>query len=440
MNTALKLIQSIETRQSPIGIIGLGYVGIPLSICFLEAGFQVLGFDQDQEKVASINKGRSCLSHIDDSLMGSYVTSRKFSATTDMQRLNEPDVVLICVPTPTTTDHKPNLSHLIESVKHIANSLRKGQLICLESTPYPGATEELLLPSLQTEEIIVGSDFFLAFSPEREDPGNTQYQIASIPKIVSGTTDACLKVAESLYSGVFNKVFPVSSTQTAECTKLIENIYRHVNISFVNELKQILSQMEVDIWEVLEAASTKPFGFQSFSPGPGIGGHCIPNNPIYFSWKVNQLGMSSQIINSALSVEKSMAGYVCETAKRALTNQKKKLANSNILILGVTYKPDIQDTRESPALPIIKLLQESGATVEYSDPYVPILQSSQTKDRKMQSLHLTKKDLGMFDLVILITDHSSFPYQLIHEHSTLIIDTRNAFRRNNFIGDHVIQA
>lgn len=440
MNTASKLIQSIETRQTLIGVIGLGYVGIPLSICFLEAGFQVLGFDQDLAKVDSINKGQSCLNHIDDSLIDSYVKSTRFSATSDMHRLNEPDVVLICVPTPTTADKNPNLSHLIDTIKNIANNLRKGQLICLESTPYPGATEEMLLPSLQTEEIIVGKDFFLAFSPEREDPGNTEYKIASIPKIVSGTTRECLKVVENLYSGVFEKVFPVSSTQTAECTKLIENIYRHVNISFVNELKQILSRMEVDIWEVLEAASTKPFGFHPFSPGPGIGGHCIPNNPIYFSWKANQLGMNSKIIDSALSVEQSMAGYVYETANRALTNQKKSLANSKILILGVTYKPNVQDTRESPALPIIKLLQESGATVEYSDPYVPMLQSSETKNTEMHSLQLTKKGLGMFDLVMLITDHCSFPYQLIHEHSTLIIDTRNAFRRNNFTGDHVVQA
>jgi UDP-N-acetyl-D-glucosamine dehydrogenase len=440
MNTASKLIQSIETRQSLIGVIGLGYVGIPLSICFLEAGFQVLGFDQDQAKVDSINKGQSCLSHIDNSLIDSYVTSRRLSATADMHKLNEPDVVLICVPTPTTDDKNPNLAYLMDATKHIANSLRTGQLICLESTPYPGATEELLLPSLQTEEIIVGRDFFLAFSPEREDPGNTQYNIASIPKIVSGTTSECLKIVESLYSGVFNKVFPVSSTQTAECTKLIENIYRHVNISFVNELKQILARMEVDIWEVLEAASTKPFGFHPFFPGPGIGGHCIPNNPIYFSWKANQLGMDSQIINSALSVEKSMASYVYETAKRALTNQKKNLADSKVLILGVTYKPNVQDTRESPALPIIKLLQESGATVEYSDPYVPILQSSDVKTGEMHSSPVTKKALGMFDLVMLITDHSSFPYQLIHEHSALIIDTRNAFRRNSFTGDHVVQA
>ena len=432
MNTASKLIQSIETRQSLIGVIGLGYVGIPLSICFLEAGFRVLGFDQDLAKVDSINKGQSCLSHINDSIIESHITSKRLSATADMRRLNEPDVILICVPTPTTADQNP--------IKHIANNLRPGQLICLESTPYPGATDELLLPSLQTKEITVGRDFFLAFSPEREDPGNTQYKISSIPKIVSGTTRECLKIVENLYSGVFDKVCPVSSTQTAECTKLIENIYRHVNISFVNDLKQILSRMEVDIWEVLEAASTKPFGFHRFSPGPGIGGHCIPNNPIYFSWKAKQLGMNSQIIDSALSVEKSMAGFVCETAKRALTKQKKKLANSRILILGVTYKPNVQDTRESPALPIINLLQENGATVEYSDPYVPILQSSELKTGGMHSVPLTEKDLAIADLVMLITDHSSFPYKLIHEHSALIIDTRNVFRRNNFIGDHVIQA
>ena len=418
------LINKIEKKEAIVGIIGLGYVGLPLLIRFAEEGFRVIGFDIDEKKVKKLNKKVSYIHHISSRLLEKI--GDKFIATTDFRRLNEPDCILICVPTPLTEKKEPDLRYIERTVELIKQRLRKGQLIILESTTYPGTTEELILGKLSQTGLKVGKDFFLAFSPEREDPGNKKFSTKSIPKIVGGVTSNCTKVSSLLYSKIIDKVIEVSSPKVAELTKLLENIYRSVNIALVNELKILANKMGIDIWEVIDAAATKPFGFTPFYPGPGLGGHCIPIDPFYLSWKAKEFDFPTRFIQLSGEINTSIPYYVVERVIDALNKQKKSLNGAKILILGVAYKKDVDDMRESPALTIINILKDKGAEVIYNDPYIPKLTPTRRYNFNMESVELSEELLSSIDAAIIVTDHSVYNYSWIVEHSPLIIDTRNA--------------
>jgi len=440
MSNIRVLTKRIKSRNYTVGIIGLGYVGLPLLLYFGEAGFRVLGFDIDPVKVKSLMDGFSYISHIPEKRLASLVESGKFEATVDFSRLGEADAILICVPTPLTRYREPDLQYVERATVAIAKTLRRGQLICLESTTYPGTTEEILLPYLTAGEFMVGEDFFLAFSPEREDPGNQQYSANVIPKIVSGVTLKCLEVASTLYAQVFRRIVKVSTTRAAESTKLLENIYRAVNIALVNELKITFERMGIDIWEVIEAARTKPFGFQPFYPGPGLGGHCIPIDPFYLTWKAREYGIATRFVELAGEINNAMPVYVVGRLADALNVHKKALHGSKILILGVAYKKDVGDLRESPSLEIIEILLGKGAHVDYSDPFFPNLPKGRRHALQLKSVPITVEEIRRYDGVVLVTDHSTFPYELIYMASPLIVDCRNAFRQRGFTGPHVTGA
>ncbi|MCX7822192.1 MAG: nucleotide sugar dehydrogenase [Syntrophobacterales bacterium] len=423
---AQELISKIKERKALIGIVGLGYVGLPLAVYCALRGFKVLGFDIDETKVSMILQGRSYIRHVSEDILRDLVNHELLSATSDMSRLSKPDCILICVPTPLTKHREPDLRFVIETANIISKVLRPGQLIVLESTTYPGTTEEVLLPILKEAGLEVGRDFFLAFSPEREDPGNPHYNATNIPKIVGGVTEDCLAVSKALYEAVTVRVVPVSSPKVAEFAKLLENIYRSVNIALVNEMKVIAHRMNIDIWEVIDAASTKPFGFTPFYPGPGLGGHCIPIDPFYLSWKAKEYNLTARFIELAGEINVAMPHYVLHRIMEALNNQGKCLKNSAILILGVAYKRDIDDDRESPAYPLMSLLIDRGAKVFYNDPLVPLLKPTRKYNFNMRSLELTEEMLKTFDAVVIITDHSIYDYEWIVNHAKLIVDTRNA--------------
>jgi len=425
------LLDKINRKQVNIGIIGLGYVGLPLAREFLKKNFRVIGFDIDDEKVSKINAGKSYIKHIDSEFIKKYVSSNSFSATNDFSRLKEVDVIIICVPTPIGKHYEPDLSFVLNTTKIISQHLRKGQLVILESTTYPGTTEEELLPILSQTGLKVGKDFFLGYSPEREDPGNKKFSTATIPKVVSGITERCLSLVDALYKNIVIKTVPVSSTKIAEATKILENTYRAVNIALVNELKIVFDRMGIDIWEVIEAAKTKPFGFKPFYPGPGLGGHCIPIDPFYLSWKAREYGLNTKFIELAGEINTSMPHYILQRTIDALNDRGKALNGSKILILGVAYKKDVDDDRESPAYAIMDLLIKRGANVFYNDPYIPYLKKSRKYDFGLTSSKLTEKFLKEMDAVIIITDHSSYDYQWILENANLIIDTRNAINSSN---------
>ncbi|MFB0506224.1 MAG: nucleotide sugar dehydrogenase [Thermodesulfobacteriota bacterium] len=421
-----ELIQKIEKRRALIGIIGLGYVGLPLVVRFGEEQFHVLGFDTDPQKVELLNEGKSYLQSVSTNRIRDLVGSKIFSATSDFNRLAEVDCILICVPTPLTEKMEPDLVYIENTARQISKNMKKGQLIVLESTTYPGTTEEILLPKFQARGWREGVDFFLAYSPEREDPGNRKYTTKSIPKVVGGITSHCRKVAKILYGQIIDNVVVVSTTRVAEMTKLLENIYRSVNIALVNELKILADRMGIDIWEVIEAASTKPFGYSPFYPGPGMGGHCIPIDPFYLSWKAREFDFTTRFIHLSGEINVSMPYYVVSKAIDALNAKGKSIKGARILILGVAYKRDIDDIRESPALAVMKLLQDRGAKITYNDPHVPELHPMRKYNFTMSSKPLTEELLREAELVLIITDHSQYDYRWIVNNASLVVDTRNA--------------
>lgn len=427
---ALSLESKISKREARIGIVGLGYVGLPLIKTFLSKGFEVLGFDIDEKKVEMLNQGKSYIKHFTAEELKTFLRKKKFQATTDFGHLAKTDVIIICVPTPLDSHKNPDLSYVLTTTEVISKNLRKGQLVVLESTTYPGTTEEKMLPLLEAGGLKAGEDFYLAYSPERENPGDKVYTTEKIPKIVGGVTPRCRRVAKTLYDQVVVKTIPVSSPKVAEATKLLENIFRSVNIAMVNEMKMIFDRMGIDIWEVVEAASTKPFGFMTFLPGPGYGGHCIPVDPFYLAWKAKEVDHPTKFIELAGEINTLMPYYVVTKTIEALNKKGKSARGARILILGIAYKKDIDDQRESPALKIISLLQNKEAKVSYNDPYVP--QSYGHRDYpglELKSVALTEKMLKEFDAVIIATAHSDYDFEWIAENSSLIIDTRNAIKK-----------
>ncbi len=421
-----ELRAKISSRKAIVGIVGLGYVGLPLVREFCRAGFGCVGFDVDPAKVQALNAGRSYIKHIPAKLIGDLVDSGRFHATSDMNRLSEPDAIIICVPTPLTKSRDPDMKYVIGTTEAIAGRLRRGQLVVLESTTYPGTTDEVVKPILEAGGLESGKDFFLAFSPEREDPGREDFTTASIPKIVGAGDKKSRALACSLYEGAIETVVPVSSCAVAESTKLLENIYRSVNIAMVNELKMLFDRMGIDVWEVIRAASTKPFGFQAFYPGPGLGGHCIPIDPFYLTWRARHFEMSTRFIELAGEINTNMPRYVILRTMEALNARGKTIKGAKILVLGLAYKKDVDDLRESPSIIIIELLRDLGAKVDYNDPHIARTHKQRAHDLRMKSRPITAKSLPRYDAVIICTDHSAYDYAWIVKHSNLVMDTRNA--------------
>lgn len=423
---ATSTVKKIRQREAVVGVIGLGYVGLPLAEAFGHAGFPITGFDIDPDKVERLNQGRSYVKAVPDDSLSALVDDDVFEATTDFDRLSEPDCILICVPTPLRESREPNMTYVRRTADDIARSLRPGQLVVLESTTYPGTTRELLLPILEQGGLEVEEDFYVAYSPEREDPGNPDHTVSHTPKVVGAAGEKSLEVATELYEAVAPEVVQVSSTACAEATKLLENVYRAVNIALVNELKVIFDDMDVDIWEVVDAASTKPFGFTPFYPGPGWGGHCIPIDPFYLSWKARQFGTTAHFIERAGEVNTAMTDFVTRKITEALNEHRKPVNGSDIMILGVAYKPDVDDIRESPALPLIKRLREMGAEVSYHDPHIPAFPSLRDyPELKLESEELTADRLESSDAVVVVTDHSDYDFEWVARCAPLVIDTRN---------------
>ena len=422
------LLAAIEARKALVGIIGLGYVGLPLARAFAEAGYRVLGFDTDPAKVARIAEGRSYIGHIADESIRE-MRAKGFEATGRFDRIGEADAVIICVPTPLTEAREPDLGYVIASTRAIAATLRPGQIVVLESTTYPGTTRDVVLPLLEAGGLRSGSDFFLAFSPEREDPGNPDHSAPTIPKVVGGVDPASLEVALALYSRVVVRVVPVSTAEVAEACKILENTYRAVNIALVNELKVLFDRMGVDVWEVIEAAKTKPFGFQAFYPGPGLGGHCIPIDPFYLAWVARKHGFVTRFIELAGEINTSMPTYVVGKVADALNDRGKPLKGSRVLLLGMAYKKDVDDPRESPGFELMDLLIAKGAEVEYNDPHIPTLPPMRRYPHlKRKSRALTPEYLGSVDCVLVVTDHSTYDWAWVVEHARLVVDTRGATR------------
>lgn len=417
------LLKKIENHSAKIGIIGLGYVGLPLAIEFGEAGFHVTGYDISERKVNLINAGKSDIDDVPDSKVAHLVKGGKLTATADPRLLKHVDTISICVPTPLSKTKDPDVSYILDAVKWVKEALHKDMLIILESTTYPGTTEDLILPILHETGLKVGKDFFLAFSPERVDPGNPKFNTKNTPRVVGGTTPACTKLAKALYEKTVNAVYPVSSTKAAEMVKLLENTFRSVNIGLVNEMALMCDRLKLNVWEIIGAASTKPFGFMPFYPGPGLGGHCIPIDPHYLSWKLKSLNYYARFIELAGDINSHMPEYVIDRIRRIMNERGKAIKGANMLVLGAAYKKDIKDLRESPALDVIRLLQEEGAKVQYNDPYAPVIKWDGTD---LRSAKLTPALLKKADMVVIVTDHTDYNYQWIVDNSKLIFDTRNA--------------
>ncbi|MDP3024845.1 MAG: nucleotide sugar dehydrogenase [candidate division Zixibacteria bacterium] len=421
-----KLKEKIEKRKAVVGVIGLGYVGLPLAVEYGNQGFKVLGFDISKKKVDLINSGRSDIDDIADVQVRKLVQKGLLKATSNFALLKNADCISICVPTPLSKTKDPDVSYILAAVNQVKKYLHPGQLVVLESTTYPGTTEELIRPILEETGLKIGKEFFLAFSPERVDPANKNYLIKNTPRVVGGTTPLCTRIAKLFYEQIINMVVPVSSTQSAEMAKLLENTFRSVNIGLVNEVALMCDRLKIDVWEIIEAAKTKPFGFMPFYPGPGLGGHCIPIDPHYLSWKLKSLNYYARFIELAGDINSHMPEYVVERVTRALNQVKKTVKGSDILVLGVAYKKDIRDVRESPALDVIKLLQNAGAKVKYNDPHVPeILMNCDT----IRSVKLTSPLLKRTDCVVIVTDHSAYDYDWIVKNSKLVFDTRNACKQ-----------
>lgn len=410
-----------------IGILGLGYVGIPLALRISEVGLKVVGFDIDAERVEKLNSGKSPIKHITDSSI-QHMTTQGFVCTTDFSQASQCDALLICVPTPLNKFREPDLSFVTKTMEAIAPHFRKGQMLVLESTTWPGTTAEVLLPFVENAGLEVGSDFYLAYSPEREDPGNANFTTRTIPKVVGGHTPECLEAGVSLYSRFIDKVVPVSSTQAAEMVKILENIHRSVNIGLVNELKVVADHMGLNIFEVIDAAATKPFGFTAYYPGPGIGGHCIPIDPFYLTWKAREFGLHTRFIELAGEINASMPDYVVTKAMRALNDHEKSIKGSKVLVLGIAYKKNVDDMRESPSVFIMERLRDLGAVLDYADPNVPVFPKMREHRFDMVSVDLTPQTVASYDIVLLLTDHSEFDYEMIAENAALLVDTRGKFR------------
>jgi len=421
---SVSLKQRILTRSAQVAIIGVGYVGLPLAVAFAEAGFPVVGIDIDREKVEAINAGRSYIGDVSSERLARLVSAGdgKLQATTDYAVLDHCDVAIICVPTPLSKTHDPDVSYILAAGREVAAHLHPEMLVVLESTTYPGTTDELLLPMLSEKGLRVGRDFYLAFSPERIDPGRTDWTVENTPKVLGGVTPQCLAMAQALYGQVIERVVPVSSTRAAEMVKLLENTFRAVNIALVNEIAIMCDKLGLDVWEVIEAASTKPYGFMPFYPGPGLGGHCIPVDPHYLAWKLKTLNYNARFIQLAGEINAAMPHYVVDKISDALNDEGKAVKGSRILLLGVAYKRDVSDVRESPALDILRLLERKGAVVAYHDPYVPHLQLD---DVVMDSITLNEEALRSADCVVVTTDHRSYDWDWVVRNSRLLVDTRN---------------
>ncbi|MBC8471802.1 MAG: nucleotide sugar dehydrogenase [Planctomycetes bacterium] len=432
--------KKIEEKQLTVGVLGLGYVGLPLAGEFASAGLKVVGFDIDEKKVRTLNSGRSIIKHVPHSRVKQIVKAGRFKATSNMAHLKNVDAILVCVPTPLTQNREPDMQFIIKSTETIAKYLQRGQLIVLESTTYPGTTREVMVPILQSSGLKAGKDFHLAYSPEREDPGNKDFSTGTIPKVVGGLTQKCCDMACKLYDIAIVWTVAVSSLETAEAAKILENVYRCVNIAMVNELKVVFDRMGIDIWEVISAASTKPFGFKAFYPGPGLGGHCIPIDPFYLTWKARQYGMPTRFIELAGEINTSMPRYVIAKTTEALNEHRKSLKGSKVLVLGLAYKKDIDDLRESPSIELIELLREKGAKVDYNDPYIPRTHKQRQHDLKMTSRKLSAQMLSSYDVVLISTDHSDYDYQWIVKNAKLVVDTRNATAAVGPAGKKVIKA
>jgi len=420
------LIQKIESRTATVGVIGLGYVGLPLVLLFWESGFRVVGFDVDAGKTEALTRGESYIRHIGPERVAAAFNSGRAEATTNYSRLAECDAVLICVPTPLGRHREPDLRFVRMTAEVIAARLRPGQLIVLESTTYPGTTREELLTRFNERDMACGSDFFLAFSPEREDPGNEQFHTKNIPKVVGGIDEPSLRAAVALYGAAIDNVVPVSSTEVAESSKLLENIFRSINIALVNELKVVFERMDINVWEVIAAASTKPFGFMPFYPGPGLGGHCIPLDPFYLSWKAAEYGTWARFIELAGEINSGMPRYVVDRTAEAINAQRKSVHGAKVLILGLSYKPNIDDDRESPSFELIELLGERGAEVSYCDPYVPVARRGRKFNFELASVPCTAEEFAKYDAVVLSTPHSQFKDPTLYRGVSLLVDTRNA--------------
>lgn len=420
------LSQKIQKRTARVGVIGLGYVGLPLAVEFAKKSFQTVGIDLDEKRVALINNRHSYIADVPEKEVRTLVGEGKLSATTRYEALKKLDAVIICVPTPLRKSREPDISYIVAASEALARHLHRQQVIILESTTYPGTTNELILPMLKATGLKVGIDFYLGFSPERIDPGNAEYTTPTIPKVVSGLTPHCCEVIQLLYSQIIERVVPVSSTKVAEMVKLLENTYRSVNIGLVNELALLCHRLGVDVWEVIEAAKTKPFGFMPFYPGPGLGGHCIPIDPLYLSWKAKLHGFEPRFIELSSQVNAAMPEHVVSRIGQLLNTRRRSIKGAKILILGVAYKRDVSDTRESPALEIIRGLQKEGASVSYHDPFVPVLKMDSIS---LRSIPLTPKNLSSVQLAVIVTDHGKVDYDLVVAKAPLILDTRNALRR-----------
>jgi len=416
----------IENRSATIGIVGLGYVGLPLMLRYSEVGFRVLGIDIDGEKVTRLNKGESYIEHIAASAIAA-ARSKGFEATTDFSRSAEADALVICVPTPLNRYREPDLSFVLDTMDSLTPHLRRGQIVSLESTTYPGTTDEELKPRIESRGFKVGEDVFLVFSPEREDPANPDFVTRTIPKVCGGTTPACQKAGMALYGVAVDRVVPVSSTRAAEMTKLLENIHRAVNIGLVNEMKIIADRMGIDIHEVIRAAATKPFGFVPYYPGPGLGGHCIPIDPFYLTWKAREYGLHTRFIELAGEINSTMPQWVVGKITEALNERARAIRGSRVLVLGIAYKKNVDDMRESPSVELMELLVKKGAVVEYSDPHVPVFPKMRQHHFDLKSVPLTPESIAGFDFVVLATNHDAFDYELIGKHARLIVDTRGVY-------------
>jgi UDP-N-acetyl-D-glucosamine dehydrogenase len=439
-NIQSELLSKIEKRDAMVGVVGLGYVGLPIVLETTKSGFTTIGFDIDIQKVESLQNGKSYIHHIGSDLIQGLLDSGKFEVTTDYSRLTEVDAIIICVPTPLNRFREPDLTAVDCTAEEIAKYLRPGQLIVLESTTYPGTTEERILPRLQAKGATVGEDFFLAYSPEREDPGRKDYTTRTIPKVFGGTTPACLTVGVALYNCFFDNVVQVTSTHVAELTKLLENIYRSVNIALVNELKMLCDRMGIDVWEVIQAASTKPFGFQPFYPGPGLGGHCIPIDPFYLTWKAREYDFSTRFIELAGEINTGMPRFVVMKVVEALSRIGVAPANAKVLVLGVAYKKNVDDVRESPALKVVEMLREWNIDVNYHDPYIPDYPKSRHGDMGLSSIPLTEETVTDHDLVLILTDHSDIDYQWVVNHAKVVVDSRNATKECKENRDKIVKA
>ena len=420
------LLQKIQDRKATVGIIGLGYVGLPLAVEFAKGGFKVIGYDISERVVRGLMEGRSHIQDVSSSDIAKLVKQKLFEATTDQERLRQVDAISIAVPTPLGKTRDPDMSYVIAAADTVSRTAHKGLLVVLESTTYPGTTREVLLPILTKLGLTVGEDVFLAFSPERVDPGNPKYHTKNTPKVVGGITQACTELASALYSSVIDEVVPVTTTEAAELVKLLENTFRSVNIGLVNEMAIVCDKLGVDVWEVIEAAGTKPFGFMKFTPGPGIGGHCIPLDPHYLAWKMRTLNYKTRFIDLASEINSQMPAYVVEKVAQALNDERKAVNGSRVLIIGVAYKPDVDDIRESPALDVMRLLERNGADVVFHDPHIA---SYREDGHTRTGVELSKDELRRADAVVIVTDHRSIDYQMLMDNAALIVDSRNAMAK-----------